>query len=163
MATLQEDIKKQSDWIVLAFKEDGYLLDYSIHSFLAIDMFLHKNLTNGKPKRGGRLTKNFGAIIFSISSYIAETLLRSIPHATLVTDDSDPQGEVNFSVVFGDNVCWPAQRVIKRIQHGLEDGIYPYGINITEGFVTEPFDEAYWEIGKEDDSTLEEKPWWKFW
>jgi len=163
MTTLKEDIKKQSEWIVKAFESDGYQLDYSIQSFIEIDNFLQKNLTNGKPKRGGRLSKNFGAIVFSISSYVAETLLRNIPDSKLVANDEDPQGEVNFAVEFDDTVCWPAQRVIKRIQNGLEDGIYPYGMNLAEKFITEKFDEEFWEIGKDEDLNQDSKPWWKFW
>ena len=163
MATLKEDIKKQSEWTVMAFKTDGYKLDYSIHSLIEVDKFLQKNLTNGRPKRGGRLSKNFGGVIFSISSYVAETLLKNIPESKLVTDDDDPKGEVNFSVEFGDTVCWPGQRVIKRIQNGLEDGIYPYARAVAVNYISDKFDESFWEIGKDEDSNQDSKPWWKFW
>ena len=49
MATLKEDIKKQSEWTRIAFKSDGYELDYTIHSFIEIDKFFQNNLKNGKP------------------------------------------------------------------------------------------------------------------
>jgi hypothetical protein len=39
MATLLEDIKKQSDWIVQAFAADKFELDYSVESFKSIDNF----------------------------------------------------------------------------------------------------------------------------
>jgi hypothetical protein len=74
MATLKEDIKKQSDWIIEAFQVDGFKLDYTIKSFVEIDKFLEKNSKNGNPTNGGRLTKNLGSILFSIGSYIGETL-----------------------------------------------------------------------------------------
>lgn len=40
MATLLEDIKTQSEWIVKAFKSDSLNLDYTIHSFIEIDKFI---------------------------------------------------------------------------------------------------------------------------
>ena len=54
MATLKEDIKKQSEWIIKAFKEDGFNLDGTIESIIEVDRFFTKNLKNGKPKKGGR-------------------------------------------------------------------------------------------------------------
>ena len=56
--------------------------------------------------RRGRLSKNFGGIVFSISSYVAETLLRNIPNSKLITDDSDPNGEINFSIEYDEDICW---------------------------------------------------------
>jgi hypothetical protein len=67
MATLKEDIKKQSDWIVKAFAADNFKLDYTIDSFIEIDRFFNKNMQNGQPKKEGRLAKKRLAIA-SISS-----------------------------------------------------------------------------------------------
>ncbi len=47
MATLKEDIKKQSDWIIKAFAADKLKLDYTIHSFMEIDKFFNKHSKNG--------------------------------------------------------------------------------------------------------------------
>lgn len=164
MATLKEDIIKQSDWIIKAFESDGYKLDYSIHSFIEIDRFFEKNLINGKPKRGGRLAKNFGAILFSISSYIAQTFIKNIPNSNIVTDDGDVNGEINFSVELSDGtICFPAQRVMKRVKQGLEDSIYPYGYEIAKDFINESFDDAFWEIGGNQELEEDLKPWWKIW
>lgn len=163
MAALKEDIIKQGEWLVKPFEADGYKLDFSIGSLLEIDRFFEKHLTDGRPRRGGRLSKNYGAIIFSISSYIAQTLIKNVPGSVLITDERDPQGEINFAVEFPDGTrCWPAQKAIKRIQNGLEDGIYPYAFNLTEQFTGENFDESFWLMGKEK-AVTHTKAWWKFW
>ena len=56
MATLLEDIKTQSDWIVKAFKSDNFNLDYTVHSFIEIDRFINMHAKNGQPVPGGRLS-----------------------------------------------------------------------------------------------------------
>ena len=40
----KEDIKKQSEWIIKAFKEDGFNLDGTIESIIEVDRFFTKNL-----------------------------------------------------------------------------------------------------------------------
>jgi hypothetical protein len=65
MATLIEDIKSQSQWIVKAFAADGFKLDYSIDSIIEVDRFFVANMKNGQPKKGGRLYgKGFGPKLF---------------------------------------------------------------------------------------------------
>jgi len=163
MATLLEDIKTQTDWTVKAFKSDGIELDYSIKSLLEIDRFIQKYTKDGQPIKGGRLSKNLGGIIFSISAYIGETLIKNVPNSKWITDDNDPQGEINIAVKLGDGTtCLPGQRIIKRIQNGLEDGIYPYGHNLTEKTLNEKFDKVFWKIETEVQPMEPKKPWWKF-
>jgi hypothetical protein len=163
MATLLEDIKKQSDWIIKAFKADGMDLDYSIGSLMEIDRFVQKNAKDGQAIKGGRLSKNLGGIVFSIASYIGETLIKNVPNSKWITDDNDPQGEINITVELGDGTkCWPAQRMIKRIQNGLEDGIYPYGHSLTSEFTNEESDKSFWDIEKDVKPMEPKKPWWKF-
>jgi len=162
MATLLEDIKKQSQWTVRAFQSDGMELDYSISSFLEIDRFIQKHTKDGQPIKGGRLSKNLGGIVFSISAYIGETLIKNMPNSKWITDD-DPSGEINIAVKFEDGtLCWPAQRLIKRIRNGLEDGIYPYGHSLTEKTLSEKFDKSFWKIEKEIKPIKPKKPWWIF-
>ncbi|MDP4164364.1 MAG: hypothetical protein Q8898_14785 [Bacillota bacterium] len=161
MATLIEDIKTQSDWIVRAFKSDDLNLDYTIRSFIEIDKFISKHTKNGQAIEGGRLNTNFGPILFSIGAYVGETIIKVAPGSKWVTNDEDPQGEINAEIKLPDGgTIWPIQRVIKRVRNGPEDSIYIYGFKFTENFVNEPFDSSYWTIQRENDST---KPWWKFW
>jgi hypothetical protein len=165
MATLKEDIKTQSDWIVKAFAADNFKLDYTIDSFIEIDRFFNKNMQNGQPKKGGRLAKKgFGPILFSIGSYVGETIIKNVKGAEWITDDSDPQAELNVSMKLPDETeFWPIQRVMKRFQNGSEDSIYPYGYSLTKEFTNLPFNEQFWTLTAETDEPEIKKPWWKFW
>jgi hypothetical protein len=161
MATLLEDIKTQSDWIVKAFRSDNLNLDYTIHSFMEIDRFISLHTKNGQPVKGGRLANGFGPILFSIGSYVGETIINTLPGSVWITNDDDPEGEVNIEVRSPDGwQIWSVQRVIKRFKNGAEDSIYVYGHKFTEKFTGEPFDQDYWKIHQENSTA---KSWWKFW
>lgn len=161
MATLLEDIKKQAEWTVEAFKVDGYKLDFSINSLIEIDRFFEMNMIDEKPKKRGRLAKNLGPVLFSIASYLTETILRNSPGSELLTDDDDPYGEVNFSIKLPDNgVIFPWERVMKRFKNGFEDSIYPYGYELTKTFVEVSFDQSFWEMRREIEKARS-KPWWR--
>ena len=44
-----------------------------------------------------------------------------------ITDDSDPQGEINISVKLrNETVIWPVLRCMKRCEQGYEESIYAY-------------------------------------
>jgi len=155
MATLKQDIKTQSSWIVKAFKADKLTLDYTINSFKNLDKFFEKHSKDGKAKRGGRLSTNLGPILFSIGAYIGETLIKTFPGSKWITDDNDPEGELNVEIKFPNgSIVWPTQRVMKRFKNGAEDSLFDYGFLIAKQNGLElPF-----EI---DES--KSKPWWKFW
>ena len=166
MATLREDIKTQSDWIVKAFGADGFKLDYTIDSIIEVDRFFTVNMKNGQPKKGGRLYgKGFGPKLFSIGSYVGETIIKNVKGADWVTDDNDPQAELNvFLQLPNDGQIWPIQKVMKRFQNGSEDAIYPYVHMVTKEFTNLPFKEEFWTVTAEtDDEPEQTKPWWKFW
>lgn len=98
MVKLKEDISKQADWVVMVFGSDGYKLDYTIHSFIEIDRFFLKNLKNGKPKIGTKLSKNSKELVFSISAYMTETLIKNVPDSILITDDTNRKSKTDFYV-----------------------------------------------------------------
>lgn len=78
MATLKEDIKSQSDWIVKAFEADGFKLDYTIESIIEVDRFFEVNIKNGKPKKGGRLYgKGFGPKLFQLVHMLERQLSKT--------------------------------------------------------------------------------------
>lgn len=163
MPKLIDDIKSQSTWIITAFAEDKLNLDYTIHSFIEIDRFFNTNSVEGKPLRSGSLAKNLGPIIFSIGSYVGETIVKTVQGAFWETDDHDPQGEITASVCFPDGtIIWPIQKVMKRFQNGAEDSIYVYGYHITKDFTNEEFDQGYWELSHAA-NTRTKKQWWRFW
>jgi hypothetical protein len=167
MATLLEDIKSQSDWVVKAFASDNLKLDHSLESLKTVDNFMDLHAERGKAKPGGRLSTNLGPILFSIGSYLGETLIHNIPGATWKTNDNDPQGEVNAEIRLPDGTTiWPIQRVIRRFHNGPEDAIYPYGAVI----IKEISKGDYWAKHKAPDPTRKiqglpkpKKSWWKFW
>ena len=163
MGTLKEDIRTQADWLVKAFEEDDCTLDYTVESFIGLDIFFQRYSKDGELISKGRLAKHFGPLMFAISSYIAVTLLKNVPNSVLITNDKDPQSEINYSVKFPDGtICKPGLRLIKRFQNGLEDGLYPYGHTLTNDYLNSEFDPTFWNIEKEV-QPFKPKPWWKFW
>lgn len=164
MATLLEDIKSQSDWIVRAFASDGYKLDYSFDSIMEIDRFFAANMSNGEPKKGGRFPKKgFGAILFSMGSYIGETVIHNIPGTEWITDDEDPQAELNVFLRLPNGVeCSPIIKVFKRFQNGTEEALYPYVHMLVEETTGHVFNQDFWRLIAEAEKE-KKKPWWKFW
>jgi len=159
--SLMKDIKKQSEWLIKAFGADGLKLDHSLKSLIEIDRFFEIHSKNGKAIEGGRLSENLGARLFSIASYIGETLIKNSPGSIWATDDDDSNDEMNMAIVLkGGMVCWPMKKVMKRFTNGLEDGIYPYAYELTKEFVSEAFDGTYWKLSE---SQKKKRPFWKFW
>jgi hypothetical protein len=165
VATIKEDIKAQSDWIVKAFRADGFYLDGSMDSIIEVDRFFTLNTKEGKPVKGGRLHgKGFGPKLFSIGSYVGETITKNVKGAEWVTDDNDPQSELNLYVKLpNDGQIWPILKVMKRFQNGSEDAIYPYVHALTKEFTNLPFNEEFWTLTAEIDEPEPTKYWWKFW
>lgn len=165
MGTLKEDIKSQSDWIVKAFAGDNFSLNYTIDSFIEIDRFFIANMKGGKPKKGGRLAKKgYGPILFSIGSYVGETIIKNVKGTEWITDDNDPQGELNVSLKLPDgSILWPIQKVIKRFHNGSDDSIYPYGHSVTKEFTKQAFNKKFWDLKDDIYDSAQSKPWWKFW
>lgn len=164
MATLKEDIKSQSEWIIKAFAADGFELDYSMDSLIEVDRFFAANMKNGQPRKEGRLAKKgFGPILFSIGAYVGETIIKNVNGAEWETDDNDPMGELNVSIKLPDEgIIWPMQKVIKRFQEGSDDAIYPYAHAVTKKITGKPFNEKFWKVAEEKEEESS-KPWWKFW
>lgn len=119
--TLEEDIHLASDWVVKALNSSGYKADYSLESMKEIDRFFDEQ--SGET---GLLSKNRGTILFSLASYIGETAIK-LYDGEWITDDSDPQGEINISVKLRNGtVIWPVLRCMKRCEQGYEESIYAY-------------------------------------
>ena len=158
MRTLKEDIKYHSEWLIKAFKEDHIFLDYSIGSLIEVDRFFNQHAINGQAIKGGRLSKNLGAVLFSIAAYVGDCLIKNVKGCGWVTDDEDPEGEINISVQFPNGgIVWPMQRVMKRFKLGSEESIYFYGYELTKEFTNEEFDNRYWKLKERI------KKWWEFW
>ncbi|MDE7251737.1 MAG: hypothetical protein K2O32_02165 [Acetatifactor sp.] len=119
--TLLEDIHISSDWVVTALNSSGYKADYSLDSMKEIDRFFDE-----QSSETGIISKNRGYILFSLGAYVGETVIK-LYGGEWITDDNDPQGEINIAVKLADGtIIWPALRCIKRYQLGSEEGIYAY-------------------------------------
>ena len=76
----------------------------------------------------GIISQNRGQILFALGAYVGQTAIK-LYGGDWITDDSDPQGEINVSVqLCGGIVIWPVIRCMKRYQNGTEDSIYAYMI-----------------------------------
>lgn len=176
MGTLQQDIKTQAAWLVQALQADGLKLDYSIDSLRELDRFFELHAHGGEAVAGGRLAQNLGNIIFSTGSYLGETMIRNTANSHWVTNDSDPEGEVNAEVhIGGESIIWPMQRAMKRFKNGAEDDFFTYGVLLTrdDGGRARPLSPPInpsppkptpnLPTRVSDAAPPRPKPWWKFW
>lgn len=118
---LADDIEPSIKWLIVAMASSDYHLDLTIESLKEIDRFFDEQNTPN-----GILSKNKGSILFAMGCYVGEVIIRNFGGVWL-TDDSDPQGEINIAVKTDNgSIMFPVQRCIKRFQNGAEDSIYAY-------------------------------------
>lgn len=119
--TLAQDIITAADWAVKNLNLSGYRADYTLESMRETDRFF-----DDQSAPGGALSLNRGQILFALGSYVGQTAIK-LYGGEWLTDDSDPQGEINASVRLSDGTqLWPIIRCMKRYQNGAEDCIYAY-------------------------------------
>lgn len=125
--TLLQDIMTSKDWIAKALNSSNYKADFSINSLKEIDRFFDE-----QNSPDGILSRNRGQILFALGAYIGEVII-SVCGGEWLTDDTDPQGEVNIAVKLKDgSIIFPVQRAMKRYMNGKEDSIYDYGYVLRE-------------------------------
>lgn len=125
--TLLQDIMTSKDWIAMALNSSNYAADFSIKSFKEIDRFFDEQNTPD-----GILSRNRGQILFALGAYIGEVII-SVCGGEWLTDDNDPQGEVNIAVrLKNGTIIFPVQRAMKRYMNGKEDSIYDYGYILSQ-------------------------------
>lgn len=119
-STLEEDIPKAAEWVVNALNGSGYKADYTLESMKEVDRFFDEQSgPDGILAKGNR-----GSILFSLGSYVGQTVIR-LHGGRWITDDSDPQGEINIAVETAHGVTiWPVIRCMKRYRNGAEDSVY---------------------------------------
>src|SRR5690349_8622042 len=121
MGALLQKINTHAEWIVKAFAADQSKLDYSIPSFMEIDKFLDKHAEYGQLIRYGQLSDNRADMLFSLGSYVGQTIINKVAGAVWLADDSNQQGEMNTSMQLPDGaIIFPMQQITKRIQHGYK-------------------------------------------
>ncbi|MBK8556826.1 MAG: hypothetical protein IPL65_14100 [Lewinellaceae bacterium] len=158
---MKKDIKKSANWLVKAFGDLDKELDFSVKSVEHIETVLTEQFEDGQPKPDGLFASGLGGKLFAISSYIGEVVIRNTKATKWVTDDKDPQGEINIKLVSANGTeMFPAHRVMKRLQNGEEDNVYHYTAIAVKNYMN--FDGEIPEGFIEEDEN-EGKPWWKFW
>ena len=120
-SSLIKDIETSKNWIVTALNSSNYKADFSFDSLRKIDRFFDEQNVPG-----GILSQNAGQKIFAIGAYIGEVIISTIG-GEWITDDNDPQGEMNISIKLTDgSTIFPVQRVIKRYKEGKESSIHDF-------------------------------------
>lgn len=118
--TLAEDIPKAAEWVVNALNVSGYKADYTLESMKEVDRFFDEQ----SGPEGILAKNNRGWILFSLGSYVGQTVIR-LHGGRWITDDDDPEGEINVAVETADGVTmWPVIRCMKRYRNGSEDSVY---------------------------------------
>lgn len=160
METVNEHIKRYSDWIVKCFATENLNLDYTMNSLRYLDKFLEENVTNGIPNWNGILYKDHQEILYGMGVYLGETLRISIPDAKWLTQTKEGINHLTgeFQLPNG-TIIYPIARVKKRFENGEEDSIYPYGLLMLSSISSD----HYWaEVSPERDE-IKKKKWWRFW
>jgi hypothetical protein len=121
------DAENAADWIAKALLSEGYEVDFSLESLKEIDRFFDDHAPGGAIKPSGLLSRDLGARVFGIGSYVGEVLRREAG-GNWQGDDDDPQAEINLTLKLPDGaLLWPMQRVMKRCQVGPEKSVFVYG------------------------------------
>lgn len=122
--TLREDIPIAADWISQALKSSGYGANFTPASIAEIERFFSEQVIDGQPRRNGLLAEDLGKRLFAVGSYCGEVLRKELG-GTWITDDNDPEGEIDVTLELGNGVtCWPVQRVIKRLRSDEENLVH---------------------------------------
>ena len=130
--SLREDIPIAADWISQALKSSGYDANFTPASVAEIERFFREHVIEGQPRRNGLLAEDLGKRLFAVGSYCGEVLRQELG-GTWITDDNDPEGEINVTLELGNGVtCWPVQRVIKRLRSD-EDNLVHWANSIRRG------------------------------
>ena len=159
MASLKKDIKRSSKWLVRAFAELDKELDFSVKSVEHIETVLSEQFINGQAKESGLFSEGLGGKLFAISAYVGEVIIKNTSATKWVTDDKDPQGEVNIQLLSANGTqMFPGYRIMKRIQNGEEDNVYHYTALAVKKYMN-----FEGEIPLDFIDDKSEKPWWKIW
>jgi hypothetical protein len=159
MASLKKDIKRSSAWLVKAFAALGKNLDYSVESIEHIEELLSKEFKDGQPIPNGLFEGGLGGKLFAVSAYIGEVVIKNTKATKWITDDNDPGGELNITLLSANGTSmFPAHRVMNRVRNGEEDNVYHYVVIAVKEHMK--FDD---EIPSDFFQEEESEPWWKFW
>ena len=128
--TLLSELPEMEAWFKDCMRSEGYRLDGSMDSIKACDAFLDAHVQDGEPDAD--IAEQFGPICLAMAFYVGNTLLR-YRSGRWEPDAQAPDDEIGLMLVFDDTtVCWPCQRVMKRVSNGPEDGLYAYALGLVD-------------------------------
>ncbi|MER8579785.1 hypothetical protein NKG95_13780 [Mesorhizobium sp. M1423] len=118
---LQEDIPIAAQWISNALQSSDYGADFSPQSISEVERFFREQTKDGEPISDGLMAQDIGSRLFALGSYCGEVLRKELGGHWLTNDD-DPEGEINAALEVGSGVtCWPMQRAMKRLRSSEDD------------------------------------------
>ncbi|GLS35576.1 hypothetical protein GCM10010869_11650 [Mesorhizobium tianshanense] len=121
---MQDDIPVAARWISNALRSSGYGADFTPKSIAEVERFSHEQTKDGEPISGGLMSQDLGSRLFALGSYCGEVLRKELGEHWL-TNDNDPEGEINAALKVGNGVtCWPMQRVMKRLRSSEDDLVH---------------------------------------
>ena len=126
--SIVKDAIEAADWMAKSLVDRGYKADFSLESLKEVDRFIDDEAPDGKPKPGGHLAQQFGAQIFGLGAYLGETIRRQ-GDGQWEGNDRDAWPEVTLAVRLKSGaLVRPTQRVLKRLETGPENNLYPFGV-----------------------------------
>lgn len=157
----EKDNKSQIEWLISVMSENGFNLDYTIHSLIEIDKFIQLNYINGKLLRSSKFRKHTFSdyiICHSLTLYIEKILLK-IPEVTEISTYDEIYNQTFYGLRIGNIEVYTEQKIIKRTQNGFSSSLYPYYYELTKQYFNEEFRNSFYET-----KTLKTlKAWWDFW
>jgi len=127
------DVRESAEWLADAMQSSGYRADFSPESAWEIDRFFAEQLRKpGKPKRRGLLDESHRSRLFAIGAYVGEVVRRNTEGWEWSPPEDDPDVEVSLSLIRGDEIIWPIQRVMKRFSEGEENAIAAYVMAVAD-------------------------------
>jgi hypothetical protein len=126
--SIVRDAIEAADWMAKSLLDKGYKADFSLESLKEVDRFIDDEAPDGKPKPGSHLAQQFGAQIFGLGAYLGETIRRQ-GNGQWEGNDRDAWPEVTLAVRLKSGaLVRPTQRVLKRLETGPENNLYPFGV-----------------------------------
>ncbi len=118
--TVQEEVASYKLWIEEALESSGYKADYTIDGLKEIDRFITE-----EGKEGGLISQNLGEILFGLSVYVGETIIKNCG-GEWCFDDSADGSDLRIKLLDGSYIT-PLDRVVSMYKFGNENSIHAYG------------------------------------
>ena len=128
MTELLTDLQAAAEWASTFFRANDYVLDFSPWSLNEVDRLFDEHTSSGNAKPDGLFAEDLGIRVWALGAYVGEVFRRNAGGSWhLSPSDPDSEIDVEFHTSTG-YICWPIQRVMKRMRNGAEDAIAPYGM-----------------------------------